>query len=361
MSLSSGCPTDLLAQHFYEEPAQYQQLLTMAFGSTEPPEKQGVVSIIVKLATFFRGSPQLLLALNTILSSGYALTFAPLPTISIPHSIDRVIFTMPDESCIVDLDLETRPSNDLLNTQNSHRATLPFRTTSQMCSFVAADEYHEMNLIVEAEDAPLVMELLQFELDRTQAASLRRRYLKSLRHLNRLHGVLPPSMYLRNIVCESEFPVSGGGFSDVWVGRLGEQRVCIKVLRMFMQHENKEKLLKSLSNEVILWRQLRHPNILPFLGINIELFRPSFCITSPWMSNGDIISYASKSSMSFKEKLDYAVQIAQGLAYLHELDPPVVHGDIKGANILITDDSRQCCLADFRAIGDGYAVLQSDT
>ncbi|KAE9408796.1 kinase-like protein, partial [Gymnopus androsaceus JB14] len=38
--------------------------------------------------------------------------------------------------------------------------------------------------------------------------------------------------------------------------------------------------------------------------------------------------------------------IATGLAYLHGLEPPVVHGDIKGANILIADDAR-CCLADF--------------
>ncbi|KAF8187399.1 hypothetical protein K438DRAFT_1973014 [Mycena galopus ATCC 62051] len=38
--------------------------------------------------------------------------------------------------------------------------------------------------------------------------------------------------------------------------------------------------------------------------------------------------------------------IASGLEYLHDLDPPVVHGDIKGANILI-DNSGHACLADF--------------
>ncbi|KAE9408797.1 hypothetical protein BT96DRAFT_1100207, partial [Gymnopus androsaceus JB14] len=80
-------------------------------------------------------------------------------------------------------------------------------------------------------------------------------------------------MYLRDIACEGCFPVAGGGFSDVWIGRLGEQRVCVKVLRMFTQHENREKLYSSLNNEVVLWRQLKHPNILPFLGINTELFR----------------------------------------------------------------------------------------
>ncbi|KAK0211591.1 kinase-like domain-containing protein, partial [Armillaria fumosa] len=35
-----------------------------------------------------------------------------------------------------------------------------------------------------------------------------------------------------------------------------------------------------------------------------------------------------------------------GMAYLHTLEPPIVHVDIRGVNILITNDF-QCCLADF--------------
>ncbi|KAJ7191306.1 kinase-like domain-containing protein, partial [Mycena pura] len=38
--------------------------------------------------------------------------------------------------------------------------------------------------------------------------------------------------------------------------------------------------------------------------------------------------------------------IAQGMRYLHELDPPILHADIRGANVLVTND-RRCCLADF--------------
>lgn len=40
-----------------------------------------------------------------------------------------------------------------------------------------------------------------------------------------------------------------------------------------------------------------------------------------------------------------------GLAYLHGLTPPVIHGDLRGANILVTSDEPgcppRCCLADF--------------
>ncbi|PBK82465.1 kinase-like protein, partial [Armillaria gallica] len=39
-------------------------------------------------------------------------------------------------------------------------------------------------------------------------------------------------------------------------------------------------------------------------------------------------------------------QVAEGMKYLHNLNPPVVHADIRGANILVTNDLC-CCLADF--------------
>ncbi|THU92119.1 kinase-like protein, partial [Dendrothele bispora CBS 962.96] len=104
---------------------------------------------------------------------------------------------------------------------------------------------------------------------------------------------------------------------------------------------------QNLCNEVLLWRQLRHQRILPLYGVNVELFQPSYCIISPWMQNGDIGSFLRKSNESrFDEKLNLIREIAEGLSYLHGLDPPIVHGDIKGSNVLISDDFH-CCLADF--------------
>ncbi|KAF9065110.1 kinase-like domain-containing protein [Rhodocollybia butyracea] len=201
-----------------------------------------------------------------------------------------------------------------------------------------------------------------------------KRCLKLMRRLNRQYGVLPPSMILDGLVCESKRAVKGGGFAvrilllerysgyschfwqDVWIGRWDNRRVCMKVLRYFQEGSERETLLKALSKEVLLWRQLNHPKILPFLGVNTEIFSPSFCIISPWMFNGDIISYAQKNPLNLDTKLKHTAQIAEGLVYLHGLDPPVAHGDIKGANILIPDDCRSCCLADF-----GLSVLDTQS
>ncbi|KAJ3965549.1 hypothetical protein EV361DRAFT_810511, partial [Lentinula raphanica] len=62
---------------------------------------------------------------------------------------------------------------------------------------------------------------------------------------------------------------------------------------------------QDLSKEVLLWRQLKHPNILPFFGINTELFTPSYCIISPWMSNGDMMSYSRRLKLDIHTKMLY--------------------------------------------------------
>ncbi|KAK0485349.1 kinase-like domain-containing protein, partial [Armillaria luteobubalina] len=92
------------------------------------------------------------------------------------------------------------------------------------------------------------------------------------------------------------------------------------------------------------WRQLHHPNVLPFLGVNKTLFAPRYCLISPWMDNGNIMSYLQVHPDHNRHTS--LVQVAEGMRYLHNLNPPIVHADIRGANILVMDDLH-CCLADF--------------
>ncbi|KAE9384733.1 kinase-like protein, partial [Gymnopus androsaceus JB14] len=154
-----------------------------------------------------------------------------------------------------------------------------------------------------------------------------------------------------------QHPVAGGGFADIWHGKLEdlERPVCLKVLRLIIEpdKEIRQKIRKQFCNEALLWRQLKHPNILPLLGVNTDLFSPSFCLISPWMENGNIISYLKQNTAHNRYKV--LLEIAAGLSYLHSRNPPIIHGDIRGANILVTDDLH-CCLADF-----GLALVNADS
>ncbi|KAF5391629.1 hypothetical protein D9757_002538 [Collybiopsis confluens] len=204
-------------------------------------------------------------------------------------------------------------------------------------------------------DKGLVQELANFfqtELDSLVSSGTsdlnkyRERCLQALLHISKSHFILPSSFVLEDIQKVGSNPIAAGGFSDVWQGLLGEQSVGLKVLRLIAEpdEDKRVKTRKQFCNEALLWRQLKHPNILTLLGVNIDLFYPSFCLISPWMVNRDIVTYLKRNPEHNRHNA--LLEIANGLSYLHSREPSVVHGDVRGANILVTNDLH-CCLADF--------------
>ncbi|KAJ6486687.1 kinase-like domain-containing protein, partial [Mycena sanguinolenta] len=99
--------------------------------------------------------------------------------------------------------------------------------------------------------------------------------------------------------------------------------------------------------EALVWQDLRHPFILPLLGIDRVTFAPSFWMVSPWMKYGTVLKYLRDHGQGDVNRL--LLEIAQGLDYLHSMN--VVHGDLRGTNILISDDGNasvfNACLSDF--------------
>ncbi|KAF5342728.1 hypothetical protein D9757_014476 [Collybiopsis confluens] len=196
--------------------------------------------------------------------------------------------------------------------------------------------------------AQLVVDGLQELLDSHEGDDpvFRKNHVGLLRFLSSKFHILPSSLMVQDVQREGGNPVAGGGFADIWRGTCRGMPVCLKVLRIVIEQDLKvrDTIRKEFCREALVWRQLRHPNILPLLGVNIDLFSPSFCLVSPWMENKDVITHLNQNP----DHSLYAVlsEVAAGLRYMHSIVPPLVHGDIKGANILVTDD-RRCCLADF--------------
>ncbi|PBK94147.1 kinase-like protein [Armillaria gallica] len=194
----------------------------------------------------------------------------------------------------------------------------------------------------------LVMNALQKELDEADPGdTYHTTCMKCLRALSKERSVFPSSLICETIVAKGDYPVAGGGLADIWEGRMNGQAVCLKVLRIFgIPKPQEEILLKDLCYEALVWRQLHHENIVPFLGVNFDYFKPKFCLVAPWMKNGNIIDYLELHPNHNRVKCVY--EIASAIEYLHSLDPQVIHGDIRGCNVLVSDDLR-CCLADFGA------------
>ncbi|EIN07660.1 kinase-like protein, partial [Punctularia strigosozonata HHB-11173 SS5] len=106
--------------------------------------------------------------------------------------------------------------------------------------------------------------------------------------------------------------------------------------------------------EALLWRYLSHPHVLPFYGVDGRTFPEAIALVSPWMPNGNIIEYLNRQEPSSTLIENLLRQIIAGLVYLHD-SVDVVHGDLRGPNILIDSDGR-ARLGDF-----GLALLAVET
>ncbi|KAH8790440.1 hypothetical protein DL96DRAFT_1488202, partial [Flagelloscypha sp. PMI_526] len=95
-----------------------------------------------------------------------------------------------------------------------------------------------------------------------------------------------------------------GGFADVHKGSLTNgPPVALKVLRIFVPDTAKSQMVKDFCREALIWRQLIHPNILPFMGISRTAFHDQLCMVAPWMQSGTITDYLEKHPTSDRKAL----------------------------------------------------------
>ncbi|KAE9404706.1 kinase-like protein [Gymnopus androsaceus JB14] len=194
----------------------------------------------------------------------------------------------------------------------------------------------------------ILLELLYWEAKLSVEDDFRFQLFRCTRRVARKFEILPASVYLQDLTREGNDPICGGGYADIWKGRIASGEACLKVLRIFATDTPTKQVFKDFSQEVLVWSQLDHPNVLAFLGINVHLFPERYCLVSPWYSHGSVVKYLSMHPEANKTKI--INDILKGLKYLHTRNPPVVHGDLKGSNILVSD-SGDCCLADFGLAG----------
>ncbi|KAF7837251.1 mitogen-activated protein kinase kinase kinase NPK1 isoform X1 [Senna tora] len=141
-----------------------------------------------------------------------------------------------------------------------------------------------------------------------------------------------------------------GAFGRVYMGMNLDsgELIAVKQVLIAASSASKEKTqahIWELEEEVKLLKNLKHPNIVRYLGTARE--EDSLNILLEFVPGGSISSLLGKFG-SFPESVIkmYTKQLLLGLEYLHSNG--IIHRDIKGANILV--DNKGCIkLADFGA------------
>jgi len=134
-----------------------------------------------------------------------------------------------------------------------------------------------------------------------------------------------------------EIAVASGGTTDIWRGLWNDKRVAFKAFRIYPSQDlsDAKKIIWRLAP---VWKRLKHDNVLPFHGVDTSLFQ--LALVYEWGHSGDITQYLKSKPDASRPRL--LLQVAKALQYLHSLD--VVHGDLKGANVLISKsgDAQVC-------------------
>ncbi|XP_012090359.2 receptor-like serine/threonine-protein kinase At4g25390 [Jatropha curcas] len=145
-----------------------------------------------------------------------------------------------------------------------------------------------------------------------------------------------------------------GGFGSVFRGTLPNgQLVAVKVMDSGSLQGERE-----FQNELLFASKLDSPYIIAALGFSTDRKYRPMLLTYELMPNGNLqdalLHRKCPELMQWKKRFSIAVDIAKGIEYLHSLDPPVIHGDVKPSNILL-DQCFSAKIADF-----GLAWLKTE-
>ncbi|KAG1756945.1 kinase-like domain-containing protein, partial [Suillus occidentalis] len=163
-----------------------------------------------------------------------------------------------------------------------------------------------------------------------------------------------------HITKDEDYPVTRGGFGEIWKCTFHVDRrtvkVAVKALQVYAADQlgaAKAKKIKRIKRELRICANLKHANILPVYGYT-RGFGPFIAIVSPWAENGNLLDYLEfeGAALTLVRRFEILRDIIAGLQYLHANN--VIHGDFNGPNVLIHGDGT-ACVADF-----GLSLMYSE-
>lgn len=127
--------------------------------------------------------------------------------------------------------------------------------------------------------------------------------------------------------------IGAGAFGEVYQASWRRSRIAVK--RLLCQRLT-ESARGEFMQEMEIMSNLRHPNIVRFLGACLEPLQMSIlfelCATSLYE-----VLHVRKQELTMEYAITLTQQIGLGIFYLHQCKLPVLHLDLKSANVLLDE------------------------
>nr|XP_033335125.1 mitogen-activated protein kinase kinase kinase 11-like isoform X7 [Megalopta genalis] len=126
-----------------------------------------------------------------------------------------------------------------------------------------------------------------------------------------------------------------GGFGKVYRGFWQKHEVAVKAARQDPD-EDPSVTLENVQQEAKLFWLLKHENIVQLEGVCLKM--PNMCLVMEYARGGSLNRVLSGRKIRPDVLVDWAIQIARGMDYLHNKAPiSLIHRDLKSSNVLLSE------------------------
>lgn len=150
------------------------------------------------------------------------------------------------------------------------------------------------------------------------------------------------------LVLEEIIGIGGFGkvYRAVWIG----DEVAVKAAR-YDPDEDISQTIENVRQEAKLFAMLKHPNIIALRGVCLK--EPNLCLIMEFARGGSLNRVLSGKRIPPDILVNWAVQIARGMNYLHEeAIVPIIHRDLKSSN-------SKCYTVNSQVLGYGFGEKKS--
>jgi len=139
--------------------------------------------------------------------------------------------------------------------------------------------------------------------------------------------------------------LGAGAYGEVYEAEWRRSRVAVKRLLTGGRWQLEESTIRQFFTEMEILSNARHDHIVKFLGGCVQ--PDNLCILFEFCPQSlyDLLSRATE-PLKPSQVMRIAYQVALGIFYLHSCKPPVLHLDLKSANVLL-DEYGKAKVCDF--------------